>query len=217
MPLRHLILLPLFFGCFCANAQIWAQDAGKAVFDAVCFSCHGSHGEGKEELKAPSIAHLPSWYIATQLTNFHQGKRGTDATNDPQGATMAAIAKTLTPPQVEAVSKYVESLPLVVPASLEISGADVADGQRLFYERCMECHRYNATGEMLFGSPPLIGRQGWYLLAQLKKFKSLHRGAVKGDDKGAKMVQMTTLFIDNEQTMKNVIGYILTLNPKPEP
>ena len=77
----------------------------------------------------------------------------------------------------------------------------------------MECHRYNASGEMAFGSPPLVGRQDWYLLAQLRKFKNLHRGSVKGDGKGAKMVQIATLFIEDEAAMKNVVSYILTLNP----
>jgi cytochrome c553 len=69
---------------------------------------------------------------------------------------------------------------------------------------------------MAFGSPPLVGRQDWYLLAELRKFKSLHRGSVTGDEKGAKMVQMATLFIEDEAAMKNVVSYILTLNPKPE-
>ena len=95
--------------------------------------------------------------------------------------------------------------------------ADISEGKWLFEERCMECHRYNASGEMAFGSPPLVGRQGWYLVAQLTKFKKLHRGAAKGDEKGAKMVQMASLFISDEQAIKNVVGYILTLNPTPEP
>lgn len=128
---------------------------------------------------------------------------------------MAAIAKTLKPEQMAAVANHVQSLALVVPKERTLEGAQVQAGQELFYERCMECHRYNASGEQLFGSPPLVGRQGWYLLAQLKKFKSLHRGNAKGDDKGAKMVMMTTLFIEDEQVMKNLVGYILTLNPEP--
>ena len=77
----------------------------------------------------------------------------------------------------------------------------------------MECHRYNASGEMTFGSPPLIGRQGWYLEEQLKKFKSGKRGAVKNDVNGAKMVQMTTLFIEDDQILRDVVAYIMTLNP----
>lgn len=193
-----------------------AADEGATLFQNVCAQCHGPQGEGKEDVKSPSIANLPVWYVTTQLKNFHDGRRGQDTAVDPQGAMMAAIAKALKPEQIEAVAAHVEKLPLVVPKELTVAGANVQAGQELFYERCMECHRYNASGEMAFGSPPLVGRQGWYLLAQLKKFKNLHRGAAKGDDKGAKMVQMATLFIDDEQTMKNLVGYILTLNP-PKP
>ncbi len=192
-----------------------AED-GAALFQSVCAQCHGQQGEGNEGLRAPSIAHLPNWYVMTQMSNFHDGKRGSDLKVDPQGALMASIAKALSPEKMKAVALHVETLPLVIPAKRVIEGADVAAGQLLFYERCMECHRYNATGEMTFGSPPLIGRQDWYLLAQLMKFKNLHRGTAKGDEKGAKMVQMATLFIEDEAAMKNVVCYILTLNPMPE-
>jgi cytochrome c553 len=191
-------------------------DEGAVLFQNVCAQCHGPKGEGKEDIRAPSIANLPQWYVTTQVTNFHDGKRGSDRKVDPQGALMASIAKALRSEQIKAVALHVEKLALVVPAKREIEGADVAAGQLLFYERCMECHRYNASGEMAFGSPPLVGRQGWYLLAQLLKFKNLHRGAAKGDEKGAKMVQMATLFIEDEAAMKNVVSYILTLNPKLE-
>lgn len=196
-------------------AGVRADEMGATIFQNVCAACHGPRGEGKDDLKTPSIASLPSWYVATQLGNFHEGRRGSNPANDPQGATMAAIAKAVNPEQAQAVAKHVEALPLVAPAQREIEGANVQDGQRMFYERCMDCHRYNASGEMVFGSPPLVGRQGWYLISQLKKFKQLHRGAAKGDVNGAKMTQMVT-FLENEQAMKDVVAFILTLNPTPE-
>lgn len=187
---------------------------GKTIFQTVCAQCHGNNGEGKVELKSPSIAGMPSWYVGTQFTNFREGRRGHDAA-DPQSFMMATIAKALQPEQIQAVVEHVEKLPMVVPQgqNREMAEASAQAGLQLFQERCMECHRYNASGEMAFGSPPLVGRQGWYLLAQLKKFKNLHRGAAKGDEKGAKMVEMATKFIDDEQAMRNVVGYILTLNP----
>jgi cytochrome c553 len=191
-------------------------DEGAVLFQNVCAQCHGLKGEGKEDVRAPSIANLPNSYVITQVTNFHDGKRGSDMKVDPQGALMASIAKALKPEQVQAVALVVEKLPLVIPAKRMIEGTDVAAGKLLFYEHCMECHRYNASGEMAFGSPPLVGRQDWYLLAQLMKFKNLHRGTAKGDEKGAKMVRMATLFIEDEAAMKNVVSYILTLNPTPE-
>jgi hypothetical protein len=38
---------------------------------------------------------------------------------------------------------------------------------------------------------------------------------VKNDVNGAKMVQMTTLFIEDEQMLRDVVAYIMTLNPDP--
>lgn len=211
-PLVLLVLLPT--AALRAAAPV---SAPAADFAKLCASCHGARGEGREDLRTPSIANEPWWYVKTQLGNFHEGRRGVHALQDPQGALMAAVAKGLQPAQIEALARFVESLPLVPPSKRSVDGADVARGQELFYERCMECHRYNASGEMAFGSPPLVGRQGWYLLEQLRKFKARHRGAEKGDEKGAKMVNMATLFIADEQAMRNVVGYILTLNPEPAP
>lgn len=189
---------------------------GATVFQNVCAQCHGPKGEGKADLRAPSIAGIPAWYSKTQLANFREGRRGHQPT-DPQAFMMAAIAKTLQPEQIEAVTAHVEKMPLVIPAGQdrEMANVRLEEGQRLFYERCMECHRYNGSGEMTFGSPPLFGRQAWYLEAQLRKFKAGQRGTVKSDVNGAKMVQMTTLFIEDDQMLRDVVAYIMTLNPEP--
>jgi cytochrome c553 len=190
---------------------------GKTVFQTVCAQCHGASGEGKVELKSPSIAGMPGWYMTTQFANLREGRRGHDAT-EPQSFMMATVAKALKPEQVKAVIAHVEKLPVQTPKGhdREMANTNPQEGMRLFQERCMECHRYNASGEMAFGSPPLVGRQGWYLEEQLKKFKSGKRGAVKNDVNGAKMVQMTTLFIEDEQMLRDVVAYIMTLNPEPE-
>lgn len=191
---------------------------GKTVFQTVCAQCHGTNGEGKVELKTPSIAGMPAWYMTTQFANFREGRRGHDAA-DPQSFMMASIAKALQPEQIKAVVTHTEKMPLVVPTgkNREMADTDHSEGMRLFQERCMECHRYNGSGEMTFGSPPLVGMQSWYLEEQLKKFKNGKRGAAKNDINGAKMVQMTTLFIEDEQMLRDVVAYIMTLNPEPEP
>lgn len=189
---------------------------GATVFQNVCTQCHGAKGEGKVELKTPSIAGLPAWYAKTQLANFREGRRGHEPA-DPQAFMMAAIAKALRPDQITAVTAHVEKMPPVIPTGKdrEMANVRLEEGQRLFYERCMECHRYNASGEMTFGSPPLTGLQAWYLEDQLRKFKTGKRGTVKSDINGAKMVQMTTLFIEDDQTLRDVVAFIMTLNPEP--
>lgn len=85
-------------------------NAGKAVF-AVCIACHGSHGEGAPALKAPAIAHLPSWYITGQLQAFRDGLRGVHA-EDTAGQQMRQIVTELQldDDAVRALSVYVTSL-----------------------------------------------------------------------------------------------------------
>ncbi len=190
---------------------------GPVIFQNVCAACHGPNGEGKMELGSPAIAGLPDWYAKHQVLGFREGRRGHDAT-DAQAFLMAAIAKSLSPEQIDAVIQHTASMPPTTPAEVDREGktANIEEGRMLFQERCMECHRYNASGELAFGSPPLVGQQGWYLTAQLKKFKSGQRGAVKGDVNGAKMILSST-FIGDADMLRDVVAYILTLNPEPEP
>ena len=131
---------------------------------------------------------------------------------------MGSIAKQLTPAQAEAVVAHLTTMPRTIPANIEkdVQNADLANGQMLFQERCMECHRYNASGEIAFASPPLIGQQAWYMMAQIAKFKNGQRGTVKGDVNGAKMV-LSSNFIEDEQMLRDIVAYIVSLNPRPEP
>lgn len=187
---------------------------GKVIFQAVCIACHGQKGEGNEAIKSPAIAALPGWYLKTQMANFREGRRGTNPQDVP-GLLMAAIAKMLKPAQVEGLAKHIETMELVIPSfAANPAGIDMQNGMLLFQERCMECHRYNASGELAFGSPPLIGRQDWYLKEQIEKFKNGMRGTIKGDENGAKMVR-SSQFIEDEQSLKDVVAYIMTLNTDP--
>lgn len=186
-------------------------DLGTTMWQTVCAQCHGVKGEGKLEIKSPSIAHLPSWYVTQQISNFREGRRGND-TAEPNGLLMAAIAKALQPEQIQAIARHVEKMPMVAPTPVVAQNeVDIENGMLLFQERCMECHRYNASGEMAFGSPPLTGRQDWYLAEQIRRFKAGKRGTIKGDVNGAKMV-LSSQFIGDEQSLKDVMGYIMTLN-----
>lgn len=212
----HLCLVMAVLGCLpvilhAEEPESRAPDLAGTMFQNVCAQCHGPKGEGNFQIKSPSIAHLPSWYVIAQINNFRENRRGTDPT-DPQGLLMAGISKALQPDQIHALARHVEQMPMVVPTPVAKEGeADIENGLILFQERCMECHRYNASGELAFGSPPLTGMQDWYLEDQIRKFKTGRRGTVKADVNGAKMV-FSSQFISDEKTLKDVIAYIMTLN-----
>ena len=185
---------------------------GAALFQNLCAACHGPKGQGNEQLKTPSIAGEPAWYVQIQLGNFRAGRRGGNPA-EPQAMVMSAITKNLTAAHLEALALHIEKLERIhPPMPTALKDADMAMGKELFEMRCMECHRFNASGEMNFGSPPLIGLQDWYLVAQIEKFKTGKRGAFLGDPNGAKMV-LSSRFIEDEHAKRSVIAYILTLNP----
>lgn len=195
-----------------AIASASKVSASGDTFATVCAQCHGPQGQGNEQLKAPSIAGRPAWYVERQLQNFHMGRRGSNPADVP-GTQMAAIAKTLTPDQMKVLAKKVESLSPVTPGTpVALNNPDLEEGKILFTERCMECHRYNASGEMTFGSPPLTGLPDWYLLAQIDKFKNGWRGVDPTDPNGTKM-KLSSQFIESEQAKHNVVAFILSLNP----
>ncbi len=177
-----------------------------ATFATVCSVCHGAQGEGNLTLRSPSIAGLPAWYVHMQLDKFRTDQRGTHQ-NDVQGQQMHVIALSLTPAMKDAAASSVEQLPRF-PTTNSLGG-NSAKGEDLFKSSCIDCHRYNASGELAFRSAPLTGLQDWYLVAQLIKFREGIRGKIPGDEDGAKMHLQTGAMTDEQ--FRDVVAYIADL------
>ena len=59
---------------------------------ATCAACHGDNGAGNQDLKAPRIAGMDDWYLATELRKFKSGVRGTNP-KDREGRLMRPMAR----------------------------------------------------------------------------------------------------------------------------
>ena len=80
----------------------------------------------------------------------------------------------------------------------------------VFEERCIECHRYNASGEMVFGSPPLTGFPDWWAEQQIAKFRQRILGYDPLDENSAKMQRVAdSLLLDTDA--RDALAYIATL------
>lgn len=169
-------------------------EAGAEHYQKVCAQCHGAEGEGNAELKSPSIANLPDWYVSIQIGKFQRHWRGTKPEDVP-GIQMHAIAQSLDPVAVRDLAGYLRSLS-IHPTRVTLEGGDPERGAELYRERCMECHRYNGRGEPAFRSGQLIGLQDWYIVSQLKKFRDGIRGANEDDLEGGKMHRVTEKMSD---------------------
>lgn len=209
-----LMLLTSGAPCWGAPPVVSSPAPGSILFQNLCIHCHGSKGEGNATLKAPPIAGLPDWYVVAQLQNFQFDRRGVHAA-DTEGQMMRAISKALTPQQIPEVASHVTQLPRVTPPPA-YPAVDLARGKELYEERCMECHRYNGEGELVFRSPPLVGLPDWYLTAQLRKFQRGLRGAEIGDEYGKKMI-LSSSYVDDEPMLQSLVAYLLTLQSTTSP
>ena len=157
---------------------------------------------------APPIANLADWYVEEQLRKFRTGTRGSEP-RDLHGQQMQAAVKALNDEQIAEAIEELMTFPLVIPEpTIE---ADLANGREAYREHCMECHRYNGHGEMVFKSASLAGLPAWYLEAQMQKYLTGIRGYHPGDETGAKMRAMS-IRPESPEELKDIIAYITTLS-----
>lgn len=190
----------LFLGG-CGEAPVAKNPAGREpapvdAFAQICAACHGPNGEGKEELHSPSIAGLPVWYVEEQVKKFRAGTRGFHPEDLP-GQQMRAISLTLTDAQISEAAVTIAALPIRL-SEPPPNGFDLETARYSYANDCMECHRYNGKGEIVFHSAQLISLNRSYLRRQLQNFRSGRRGATVGDRYGAKMVEKTKNLTDDE-------------------
>lgn len=177
--------------------------AGRQAY-ATCVACHGANGEGNRALNAPRLAGKEGWYLNRQLMNYKQGIRGTGR-GDVYGAQMKPMADTLRDAAAVAnVVAYIGTL-RAPPPTATVRG-DVAKGRTL-YQACAVCHGAAGQGVQAMNGPKLAGMNDWYLVTQLRLFRSGGRGANPRDTFGAQMAPMAKT-LANDAAINDVVAYI---------
>jgi len=81
-----------------------------------CFACHGPGGVGISP-HFPLLIGQPPTYLATQLTDWRNGKRPPGA-----GEMMSVVAEKLTPDEISALAQYLGRIELKKPSSAQPGG-----------------------------------------------------------------------------------------------
>jgi cytochrome c oxidase subunit 2 len=197
---------------YCLGAtQIFAADELPVAADELvyCSTCHGIQLMGNPIIKAPRLSGMETWYIERQLHLFRKGWRGGHA-GDAVGMEMQPMAAALSDEQISEAAEYVAATRSPM-APRTISG-DLENG-KLLYGTCSACHGASGEGNLALGSPRLTIVNDWYLVTQLKNFKSGDRGSHAGDTYGMQMRASAQLLADDAAIM-DVVSYISTLKDK---
>ena len=203
------ITLLIFLAVGCKEPAPRGIARGKELFNS-CAACHGPEGKGNKEIKAPQIAGLHENYVFQQLKNFRNGHRGIHP-DDLEGQRMHPMARYVkSVKDLESLAFYVASLTPERPQASHDFGGDPVKGKAHF-TTCTACHGDDGAGNLQMNAPSLRNSNDWYLLSQLKKFDKKIRGYTTEDTGGTVMTGSVLVLQSNEQMMRDVVAYIMTL------
>ena len=189
-----------------AAALMSASVSAENKYD-YCLLCHGANANGNFGIRAPKLSGMEPWYLTRQLENFAAGIRGTPE-QDFSGHEMRVVGIRLEQEKVlQDAVKFIVALESQKPAPT-LTG-DVKQGREI-YQACVACHGAKGEGNATLQSPALASRSDWYLVTQLRNFKSGLRGADPRDTLGAQMAAIGGTLKD-EQAITDVVAYINTL------
>lgn len=194
-------------GVVAADQYALVANNSQPLSNKVCATCHGANGQGNAVVGGPSLAGLESWYLRNQLMSFRANYRGSEGSYIPAYEMQDSVAE-LSDAEIEELVAYISAWPSIDTPST-FSG-DLNHGSEL-YASCAACHGINAEGNAALNAPALASRDDWYMLRQLKLFKSGFRGGHPDDAIGAQM-QAAVSVLGTEQDMVDVVAYIKSLN-----
>ena len=86
---------------------------------------------------------------------------------------------------------------------------DIENGKDI-YNTCAVCHGKKGEGLAFMNAPRQAGLNDWYLVTQLKNFRSRVRGAHSNDAYGMQMNMMAAI-LNSDESINDVVAYINTL------
>lgn len=183
---QPLILLALI-ALLPAAALAADAGAGKAAY-ASCVTCHGPDGAAKPALGVPGIGGQSQSYLARQLWDFKQGKRGATGDETAAGKPCPIDATLDDGEEIASVAAYVASLPATKPPAT-VSG-DAARGEELYKSKCGACHGGHGWGNEALYTPRLTIIGDAYLIRQVRNFQDGVRGSHPDAEHGKQMALM---------------------------
>lgn len=175
---------------------------GRKAFES-CAVCHGPEGWGNEEGTYPQIAGQLASVTIKQLADIRAGNR-----SNPMMTPFSSMRALGGPQAMADVAAYIAQLPMT-PHNGIGPGMDLASGERLYKENCVDCHGENGEGDVKKHIPLIQGQHFNYLERQ---FRWISDGKRRNADE--EMVKQIKSFWGHDIT--DVMDYTSRLQPPKE-
>ncbi len=175
---------------------------GRRVY-LTCAVCHLPEAWGSTDGTYPQVAGQLRTVIIKQLADFRAGNRA-----NPLMYPFSVPSILGGPQELADVAAYVAQLPMTPHNGLG-PGTDLALGESLYQEHCVDCHGPEGEGDMREHIPALAGQHYAYLMRQ---FEQIASGERRNAD--SKMTEQIQGFTAAEQSA--VLDYTSRLRPPAE-
>jgi cytochrome c553 len=177
-------------------------DNGRRVY-LTCAVCHLPEGWGSTDGAYPQIAGQLRTVIIKQLADFRAGNR-----DNPLMYPFSVPGILGGPQEMADVAGYVSQLPMT-PYNGMGPGDNLALGERLYEDNCVDCHGPAGEGDVEEHIPAIAGQHYAYLMRQ---FEDIREGRRRNSD--PKMVEQIQGFTPQQQAA--VLDYTARLRPPAE-
>ena len=177
-------------------------DNGRRVY-LLCAVCHLPEGWGTQDGAYPQIAGQLRTVIIKQLADFRAGNR-----DNPLMYPFSVPGILGGPQEIADVAAYVAELPMTGRNGVG-PGTDLALGEQLYEENCVDCHGAAGEGDREKHIPAIAGQHFQYLYRQ---FENIRTGQRKNSD--PEMVEQIQGFTPAQQAA--VLDYTSRLQPPAE-
>ena len=167
---------------------------GKKTYE-LCASCHAENGWGKEDGSFPVIAGQHRSVIIKQLADIRSRNRDNPTMYPFSGDDVIGGAQGL-----EDVAEYISQLPKNTIVG-QGDGSQLAEGEKLFTEKCMACHGDKGQGNAMNFFPRIQGQHFKYLLRQLEWIRD-------GRRKNANPAMLAIIKEMDSKTLANIADYV---------
>ncbi len=176
-----------------------SHEDGMDVYE-VCSACHLPEGWGTPDGTFPQISGQHINVTIKQLADIRAGNR-----DNPTMLAFASPQEIGGVQSIADVSEYIATLPMT-PANGRGPGDNLAHGEKLYKELCVECHGANGEGDNDEFYPRIHGQHYEYLLRQQLWMKA-------GKRRNVTQEKLDQLLLLSEGDIAAISDYVSRLFP----